>query len=591
LLEVNRPLLLEFIPTNDRLFSVGKVDMHQDVILVVDDTPTNLQILFSCLETAGYKVLLAQNGEHALSIVANHPPDLILLDILMPGIDGFTVSLRLKAQITTRDIPIIFLTALAETTDKIKGFEVGGVDYITKPIEQREVLIRIQTHLSLQKMRQRLITQNQRLQQEIENRLEISRQLQQRTSELELKLQHEALVKQIRKKIRDSLDENQILQTVTEELAKLLQVDNCHLELYDFKKISATIVHEYTNGLLEFKDIYKQLEDDEELYRQLLQKNIVQLVRKIESRENTAYFTGLACPIFENPGGKESILGNIWLFRPPERVFSDFEINLVKQVASQCAIAIRQARLYEAAQKQVEELAKINRLKDDFLKTISHELRSPMSSIQLSVQTLDKLLEKEHKQKSPLFNKVLAIFREACQRQKQLVDDLLSLCYVDAKAELIVAESIDLLLWLPEIIQHFNEQTQAQQQKLVIDLPQELPILKSDLSTLDRILKELLNNACKYTPAGETISLKAIATAKTIVLIVSNSGVEIPAEERERIFTQFYRIPNNDPWQYGGTGLGLTLVQKLAESIDAFIEVESSHNLTSFVLKCPLELT
>jgi signal transduction histidine kinase/DNA-binding response OmpR family regulator len=564
--------------------------MHQDVILVVDDTPTNLQILFSCLETAGYKVLLAQNGEHALSIIANNPPDLILLDVLMPGIDGFTVSLRLKSQLTTRDIPIIFLTALAETADKIRGFEVGGVDYITKPIEQQEVLVRIQTHLSLQKMRQHLVEQNQRLQQEIELRLEIASQLQQRTSELELMLQHEALVKNIRKKIRDSLDESQILQTATQELAKLLQVDNCHLELYDAKKLTATIIYEYSNGLLEFKDSTKQIADDEELYRQLLQKNNVQLVRKINSHDNSAYFTGLACPIFENPSGKESILGNIWLFRPPERIFADFEVKLVKQVASQCAIGIRQARLYEASQKQVEELAKINRIKDDFLKTISHELRSPMSSIQLSVQTLDKLLERENKQKSPLFTKVLGIFRQACQRQKQLVDDLLSLCYVDAKAELIVAESIDLLLWLPEIIRHFHEQTQAQQQKLEIDLPQELPILKSDLPTLDRIVKELLNNACKYTPAGEIITLKAEATTNAIMIIVSNSGVEISPEEQEQIFTQFYRIPNNDPWQYGGTGLGLTLVQKLAASIDVCIDVESYDNLTSFILRCPLEV-
>jgi signal transduction histidine kinase/DNA-binding response OmpR family regulator len=563
--------------------------MHQDVILVVDDTPTNLQILFSCLETAGYKVLLAQNGEHALSIIANNPPDLILLDILMPGIDGFTVSLRLKSQLTTRDIPIIFLTALAETADKIKGFEVGGVDYITKPIEQQEVLVRIQTHLSLQKMRQHLVGQNQRLQQEIDLRLEIASQLQQRTSELELMLQHEALVKSIRKKIRDSLDESQILQTATQELAKLLQVDNCHLEIYDAKKFTATIIYEYSNGLLEFKDSTKQITDDEELYRQLLQKNNVQLVRKINFRENSAYFTGLACPIFESPSGEESMLGNIWLFRPPERIFADFEVKLVKQVASQCAIAIRQARLYEASQKQVEELAKINRIKDDFLKTISHELRSPMSSIQLSVQTLDKLLERENKHKSPLFTKVLGIFRQACQRQKQLVDDLLSLCYVDAKAELLVAESIDLLLWLPEIVRHFHEQTQAQQQKLEIDLPQELPILKSDLPTLDRILKELLNNACKYTPAGETITLKAAATTNAITIVVSNSGVEISPEEQEQIFTQFYRIPNNDPWQYGGTGLGLTLVQKLAASIDVSITVESYDNLTSFILKCPLE--
>ena len=132
-------------------------------ILIVDDTPDNLLVLFSYLEEQGFKVLLAEDGETALKIAQSKAPDLILLDVLMPEMDGFETCRRLKAQPATREIPVIFLTALSETVNKVQGFKLGGVDYITKPSEQEEVLVRIQTHLNLRKMRQTLAVQNKEL--------------------------------------------------------------------------------------------------------------------------------------------------------------------------------------------------------------------------------------------------------------------------------------------------------------------------------------------------------------------------------------------------------------------------------------------
>lgn len=516
-------------------------------------------------------------------------PDLILLDILMPGLDGFATSRCLKEKINTCDIPIIFLTALSETVNKIKGFEAGGIDYITKPIEQREVLARIQTHLSLQKMRQHLLTQNKTLQKEVQTRLQVEDKLKKRTEQLEQTLKYRESLRRIQEKIRDSLDESQILQRATQELVELLAVEGCQLELYDPDKKTVTIFYEYSNGLSTFKGICRRLEDFPELYRQLLQKTPLQLSSNLNSFSSPQdNFTNLVCPIFENHS-KKGILGNLWLSRSPEQIFTELEIQLVQQVANQCAIAIRQARLYEAAQQQVQELEKLNRLKNDFLKTISHELRSPMSSLQLSVQTIEKLLEQECKERSPLFTKVLNIFRQACQRQKQLVDDLLSLCYIDAKAEVLVNEWIDLQIWIPEIVQLFSEQARIQKQHLIVDLPPQLPHLKSDISTLERIVRELLNNACKYTPSGEKIIISAEADSQKIILSITNTGVEIPSKEQELIFAQFYRIPNNDPWQHGGTGLGLTLVKKLVEILNISIELISKNHQTTFSLKFPRE--
>ncbi|MEG3991321.1 response regulator [Microcoleus sp. S28C3] len=122
---------------------------QENTILVVDDTPTNLQVLFDLLSEQGYRVAIAKNGETALQRVQLSEPNLILLDVMMPGIDGFETCQRLKANPATRDIPVIFMTALSDSVDQVKGLSLGAVDYITKPIQHEEVLARIRVHLQL----------------------------------------------------------------------------------------------------------------------------------------------------------------------------------------------------------------------------------------------------------------------------------------------------------------------------------------------------------------------------------------------------------------------------------------------------------
>lgn len=132
-------------------------------ILIIDDNPTNLSILFEYLTNYGFKVFVALDGETAIEQIEYTQPDLILLDVMMPGIDGFETCRRLKAISITQDIPVIFLTALADTVDKITGFQIGAVDYITKPIQHEEVLSRIQTHLTIRNLQKKLKQKNKEL--------------------------------------------------------------------------------------------------------------------------------------------------------------------------------------------------------------------------------------------------------------------------------------------------------------------------------------------------------------------------------------------------------------------------------------------
>ncbi|BBC24101.1 hybrid sensor histidine kinase/response regulator [Pseudanabaena sp. ABRG5-3] len=139
-------------------------------VLVVDDNPTNLSVLVNLLRDVGLRVLVATDGESAIEQIEYVKPDLILLDVMMPGIDGFETCQRLKANVDTAKIPIIFMTALSETVDKVRGLSLGAVDYITKPFEHEEVLVRIRTHLMLAKQRQTIELQNIELQTEIAER-------------------------------------------------------------------------------------------------------------------------------------------------------------------------------------------------------------------------------------------------------------------------------------------------------------------------------------------------------------------------------------------------------------------------------------
>lgn len=127
------------------------MSVSQSTILVVDDQPANLKMLISFLQMHDFKIRVADNGERAIEILKNEPVDLVLLDVMMPGINGFTTCKQIKDNKDTAEIPIIFMTALDSLEDKVAGFEAGGVDYITKPFQQVEVLTRVNTHLTLRK--------------------------------------------------------------------------------------------------------------------------------------------------------------------------------------------------------------------------------------------------------------------------------------------------------------------------------------------------------------------------------------------------------------------------------------------------------
>ncbi|MEX0267783.1 GAF domain-containing protein [Leptolyngbyaceae cyanobacterium UHCC 1019] len=447
---------------------------------------------------------------------------------------------------------------------------------------QVELACTIADQLAIAIQQSELYTEVQRLNFELES------QVLERTTALHRALSFEALLKRITDQVRDSLDENQILQTAVDALGQGLGVKCCSAGLYNSTLTTFTITHEH---LVDFPSAQAQtfvMADlsGNDFYHQLFRQQCIQFCFSTHNpaRPRAERQSILACPMFDDQG----VLGDLWLFRPSQQVFSEPEIRLVQLVANQCAIALRQSRLYQAAQAQVHELERLNHLKDDFLSTISHELRTPMASIKMAIQMVEialkplGILDGETNNASRYFQ----ILQTECQREINLIDDLLNLSRLDAETEPLILSTIAVQPWINHALEPFYERIETQEQTLQVETSENLPALITDLSCLGRILSELVDNACKYTCSGGIIQVSAYRAIAGLCIEVGNTGV-IAAEELPRIFDKFYRIPSSDPWRYGGVGLGLALVKKLVAHIGADIKVESHLDQTTFTVTFP----
>ncbi|WP_287129903.1 GAF domain-containing sensor histidine kinase [Candidatus Cyanaurora vandensis] len=263
------------------------------------------------------------------------------------------------------------------------------------------------------------------------------------------------------------------------------------------------------------------------------------------------------------------------------RVWEEAEINLTYQVATQLTVALQQAELYQASQAQVVELERLARLKDDFISTVSHELRTPVSNMKLAIHMLKQAKSEARRQS------YVQILEGECDREIALIQDLLDLQRLDTYAHPLALNSLDLTPWLEQLAAPFQERVQEHQQQLMLKLASNLPQLCTEVQSLERVLVELLNNACKYTPARQSITLEVGLEETHLIFAITNTGVEIPAAELARVFDKFYRIPNNDPWRQPGTGLGLALVRQLTLRLGGQVQAESTDNQTTFRVRLP----
>jgi PAS domain S-box-containing protein len=432
-----------------------------------------------------------------------------------------------------------------------------------------------------------------------------------RTIQLQRALDFEDLVRRITARVRDSLDEPTILQATVAELASELGVILANIGLYEKRSrqgnlIEVTIQGEYGSPTA-IDGPLLSTQEYPELYHQLLQGIPVQLCTAVAEIPEP-WVTVFLCPISDEQG----VIGDLLLLRNADFHFSLREMQLVEQVANQCAIAIRQSWLYQATQAQVTELEELNRIKDDFLSTVSHELRTPITNIKMASQLLELVIAQLQLDDARL-DRYMAILRQECNQEIELINDLLDLQQLEAGMRSLNFIEVNLKRWLPRVVQPFLERIQEGDRRLVLTVPDTVPVLTTDVASLQRILVELLNNACLYTPPGETISVAveaipgkqpsvvpipsqgngsatlASSAPQTILLLsISSTGGGISPEDKPRVFEPFYRKIGIDRWRHRGTGLGLALVKRLTEHIGGTVELQCDEQHTCFLIELPV---
>ena len=464
------------------------------------------------------------------------------------------------------------------------------------------LLFRLPTVLSIPSSKD-LAQANQILEQEILDRKQVEQSWRLAAQQYKQALEFESLLKRITDKVRDSLDEKQILQTAVRALGEGLDVRSCNAALYDLSSKTAIVHYEYTTSFAPVQGRVMSMDNAPWLYEQLLTGQYFQFCSLFPNPAR-GRVSMLVCPIVDD----NSVLGDLWLVNDADYGFKDLELRLMQQVTNQCAIALRQARLYQESQAQVKELKRLNQLKDDFLSTVSHELRTPVANVKLATRMLNVTLarraeafedpeifahptelialDQQVREKELYYLKML---QDECQREINLVNDLLDLQRLQEDQTVLTVETIELGEWLNKTVKPFENRATNRQQSLILETVTPLDPISTEPVGLGRIVTELLNNACKYTPPGGRIVVHVTTSEGMATFTVTNSGVEIPARELPYIFDKFYRVPSADPWKQGGTGLGLALIKGLVHQLGGKIQVTSENNQTQFRVALPLK--
>ncbi|GAB6042485.1 hybrid sensor histidine kinase/response regulator [Endothiovibrio diazotrophicus] len=499
-------------------------------LLVVDDNPANLRLLTGMLADEGYTVRAAPSGELALRFVASRLPDILLLDVRMPGMDGIELCRRLKADPRTREIPVIFLSALGDTADKVRGFEAGGVDYITKPFAAAEVLARVHTHLTLHALRR----------------------------DLEARVEEGARVL-ARRELRHRL----VLDTVAEGIYAIDREGRCIL----------------ANGACVQLLGYQRADE-------LLGHDMHRLIHH-SHRDGTVH-PSEACPVHGvvvsgEPYTCEEDL--FWRKDGSALAVAYSAAPLLEEgavagaVVSFRDITERQA-MEEGLRRAKEQAEAANLAKSEFLATMSHEIRTPMNAI---IGMADLLAETDLDDEQ--YNYV-EVFQRAGGSLLALINDILDLSKVEAGQLGIDHLSFDLYELIEGACEIMALRASEKGIELACEVAPRVPrYLRGDPSRLRQILVNLLGNAVKFTERGRVdVTVGEPITDERGIRLrfsVADTGSGIPKERVDAIFDPFTQGDSSTTRRYGGSGLGLAICRHLVELMGGTIEVESSPGVGS----------
>jgi two-component system, cell cycle sensor histidine kinase and response regulator CckA len=529
-------------------------------VLIVDDTLPNLRLLSIMLSSNGYQVREAMDGPSALEEVLTHPPELILLDIRMPGMDGYEVCQRLKADEITRNIPVIFVSALDEQTEKVQGFAVGGVDYITKPFQVKEVLARLETHLTLRRLQRQLEAQNTQLHQEISDRIRAEQALQAAKEALEARVQ----------------------ERTAELAAANLSLNN---ELQERKR-----------GEVERERLLVQVRKQAQQVREIM-NTVPEGVLLLDADGRVM----MANPVAQGDllalaqarvGDQLSCLGDRkmaeLLAPPPRGLWHEIQVEtrtyevISRPVAEEAeaqrwVMVIRDVTREREIQRRLQQQDRLAAV-GQMAAGIAHDFNNILAVILLYAEMVLNLPDL-----SPRVRERMLIIAQQCRRASELIQQILDF----SRKSVLERQAMDLLPFLKEQVKML-ERTLPENIKIALDASPDQYIVEADPTRMQQAIMNLAVNARDAMPDGGSLTIRAfyangdasfqcvtcgqVTEGNWICVEVKDNGMGIPQKDLPYIFEPFYTT--KEPGK--GTGLGLAQVYGIAKSHEGHINVSSS---------------
>jgi len=501
-------------------------------ILIVDDTSVNIALLEAILQQRDYGIFSAANGDEALRIAREKRPNLILLDIMMPGMDGYAVCRRLKAERDLAHIPVIFISAVSGIDDKVRAFKVGGVDYISKPFQGEEVLARIETQLELLRLREsdrRFIAE---LNQEIIERKKLEAQL--RQSE-----QH----------FRTMADTAPVLICQFDEALNGRYFNQVWRDFTGYSLQDAlgagwqSTIH--PDHLKAFWPLFETAFKAQERFN-------------CEIRMLRA--DGAVCWM-------------IWNMVPLHRSNGEFE-GYIGSCIDVTDIKTAQQQMLEY-QLQKERIKLISGFVQDF----AHEFRTPLATINASAYVMLRSIEEAKQQQQ------YARIRQEIDTMSNLLDTMLEMLRLDSTV-FLAEDEVDFNLLIKTLADTIHPKLYAKQLQLELQLNDGLPLVWGDRQRLQNALIHILHNAIQYTPENGQITIKTAFDADQIYVQVQDTGIGMQEEIQQRIFEEFYREDQARP--HRGFGLGLPIAKRIIDLHGGQISVVSHFGKGStFIIAMP----
>lgn len=514
----------------------------------------------------------------------------------MPGLDGYQVCERLQADERARDIPVIFMSGLGDVKDKVAGFELGAVDYITKPFQAEEVLARVHAHLALQKTHAELERRveertaewaqaNARLKEEIAERKRAEEQIRALNQDLERRNRGLAALHQAGHTMVSTLDLDRLLELVLEQAKRLLDAEAASVLLCEpaAGALPPGLTFAAVTGPAADTLVGRRLPAGAGIAGWVAQEKKPALVT--DARGDPRFYHGIdpvtglvTCSLLAVPLlFKEKVLGVVEAIHRTSGAFDEHDLEMLEALCSSAAIAIENARLYATEQQRaaaltraLEQQRKLDQLQREFIQNVSHELRTPLALIRGHAEVLENgwLGELSPKQKESV-----QVITRRTQMLTRLVNDIVTV--LEAERCELTREPMDLASLVRMGLAEFQSDAEKAGLVLRCEIMPGLPPVSGDPVALRRVLDNLIGNALKFTPAGGRVTVRLLGDPEALKLEVADTGIGIPAEHQAHIFERFYQVDGSATRRYGGMGLGLALVKELVEAHGGHVTVES----------------